>query len=173
MYTVLCSHQHLLLLPRYWDWLSGNRDSVPWKSWSPILRLGEESGAWNPYLIGRGKRSRAEQDLRIKHHIWIMAAWRNGIASDYDFPYLIRRLQVRPLRWSLKRAPGAFCWTRPLLLPYAQGNAWKGDQADNVWMPHGKARLMLCLSSAHTLLLLRSATRMREGHRLSQIRVPS
>ena len=27
-----------------------------------------------------------------------MAAWRNGNASDYD--YVIRRLQVRPLRWS-------------------------------------------------------------------------
>ena len=27
-----------------------------------------------------------------------MAAWRNGIASDYD--WVIRRLQVRPLRWS-------------------------------------------------------------------------
>jgi hypothetical protein len=26
------------------------------------------------------------------------AAWRNGIASDYDC--VIRRLQVRPLRWS-------------------------------------------------------------------------
>jgi hypothetical protein len=29
-----------------------------------------------------------------------MAAWRNGIASDYEYEYSIRRLQVRPLRWS-------------------------------------------------------------------------
>ena len=28
----------------------------------------------------------------------ILAAWRNGIASDYEFA--IRRLQVRSLRWS-------------------------------------------------------------------------
>ena len=29
------------------------------------------------------------------------AAWRNGIASDYDRVIrVIRRLQVRPLRWS-------------------------------------------------------------------------
>ena len=28
----------------------------------------------------------------------IRAAWRNGNASDYD--WVIRRLQVRPLRWS-------------------------------------------------------------------------
>ena len=28
----------------------------------------------------------------------ITAAWRNGNASDYD--WVIRRLQVRPLRWS-------------------------------------------------------------------------
>jgi hypothetical protein len=31
-----------------------------------------------------------------------MAAWRNGIASDYDCR-IIRRLQVRALRWSLFR----------------------------------------------------------------------
>ena len=30
-----------------------------------------------------------------------MAAWRNGNASDYD--WVIRRLQVRPLRWSFLR----------------------------------------------------------------------
>ncbi|OAX32426.1 hypothetical protein K503DRAFT_870158 [Rhizopogon vinicolor AM-OR11-026] len=34
-----------------------------------------------------------------------MAAWRNGIASDYD--YEIRRLQVRPLRWSFCVARGS------------------------------------------------------------------
>ena len=39
------------------------------------------------------------------------AAWRNGIASDYD--RVIRRLQVRPLRWSF------FC---PLGKQYATTN---------------------------------------------------
>ena len=39
-----------------------------------------------------------EYDINIKLSTSYMAAWRNGIASDYDL--IIRRLQVRPLRWS-------------------------------------------------------------------------
>ena len=34
-----------------------------------------------------------------------MAAWRNGNASDYD--WVIRRLQVRPLRWSFLGIPAS------------------------------------------------------------------
>ena len=37
-------------------------------------------------------------NLFLKIDLVFMAAWRNGIASDYDS--VIRRLQVRPLRWS-------------------------------------------------------------------------
>ena len=38
-------------------------------------------------------------NLFLKIDLVFMAAWRNGIASDYDS--VIRRLQVRPLRWSI------------------------------------------------------------------------
>jgi hypothetical protein len=36
--------------------------------------------------------------LHVEFDCVSSAAWRNGIASDYD--RVIRRLQVRPLRWS-------------------------------------------------------------------------
>ncbi len=47
--------------------------------------------------------------LAINHLSTIfMAAWRNGNASDYD--RVIRRLQVRPLRWSIILVCVAFLW---------------------------------------------------------------